>query len=121
MPLYDYECSQCGHIFELKQSFEDAPVGTCPLCEGQSRRKFHAVPIIYKGSGFYTTDYARADVRANGTTDNDSTESKKNETQKDDSKPVKADDAAAKDKTTTSSENTKQSPKASPPRETPGN
>ena len=57
MPLYDYECGHCGHVFELRQSFDADPQGTCPRCEGVSRRKFHAVPIIFKGSGFYTTDY----------------------------------------------------------------
>ena len=67
MPLYDYECLSCGHVFELRQSFNDEPVGSCPRCEGSSRRKFHAVPIIYKGKGFYTTDYGRSGVGANGT------------------------------------------------------
>ena len=57
MPRYDYECSGCGHVFELRQSFESEPYGDCPKCGAASRRKFHAVPIIYKGSGFYTTDY----------------------------------------------------------------
>ena len=60
MPRYDYECDSCSHRFELKQSFDSDPVAVCPRCEGSSRRKFHAVPIIYKGSGFYTTDYARS-------------------------------------------------------------
>lgn len=67
MPRYDYECLSCSHVFELRQSFSDEPVGTCPQCEGRSRRKFHAVPVIYKGSGFYTTDYARSNISANGT------------------------------------------------------
>ena len=57
MPLYDYECASCGHVFELRQSFDAAAEGVCPQCEGVTRRKFHPVPIIYKGSGFYTTDY----------------------------------------------------------------
>ena len=57
MPLYDYECVSCGHVFELRQSFDADPEWVCPRCAGMSRRKFHAVPIIYKGSGFYTTDY----------------------------------------------------------------
>ncbi len=57
MPRYDYECLSCGNLFELRQSFDSDPEGVCPQCEGKSRRKFHAVPIIYKGSGFYTTDY----------------------------------------------------------------
>ena len=60
MPRYDYECGECGHVFELRQSFSAEPVGVCPRCEGASRRKFHAVPIIFKGSGFYVTDYKRS-------------------------------------------------------------
>ena len=59
MPRYDYECLSCGHPFELRQTFHEAGVGACPLCSGKARRKFHAVPVIYKGSGFYTTDYGR--------------------------------------------------------------
>ena len=59
MPRYDYQCVSCGHDFELTQSFKEAGTGTCPLCSGDGRRVFHAVPVIYKGSGFYTTDYGR--------------------------------------------------------------
>ena len=59
MPRYDYQCTSCGHPFELRQSFHEAGAGTCPLCSGTARLKFHAVPIIFKGSGFYTTDYGR--------------------------------------------------------------
>jgi predicted nucleic acid-binding Zn ribbon protein len=44
----------------LVQSFSEAGTGICPECSGSGRRVFHAVPVIYKGSGFYTTDYARA-------------------------------------------------------------
>ncbi len=59
MPRYDYECISCGHEFELRQTFQEAGVGACPKCSSKARRKFHAVPVIYKGSGFYTTDYGR--------------------------------------------------------------
>ena len=59
MPRYDYQCTSCGHQFELLQSFQEAGSGTCPRCSGEGRRHFHAVPVIYKGSGFYTTDYGR--------------------------------------------------------------
>lgn len=59
MPRYDYQCTSCGHQFELLQSFQEAGSGTCPSCSGEGRRHFHAVPIIFKGSGFYTTDYGR--------------------------------------------------------------
>jgi predicted nucleic acid-binding Zn ribbon protein len=43
----------------LVQSFSEAGSGTCPECASDGRRLFHAVPVIYKGSGFYTTDYGR--------------------------------------------------------------
>ena len=59
MPRYDYQCKSCGNEFELRQSFSEAGSGTCPECSGEGRRVFHAVPVIYKGSGFYTTDYGR--------------------------------------------------------------
>ena len=65
MPLYDYECVSCGNVFELRQSFDADPEGVCPRCSGSSRRKFHAVPIIYKGSGFYTTDYKHTSYSPN--------------------------------------------------------
>ena len=59
MPRYDYRCTNCDNEFELVQSFAEAGRGTCPVCSGAGRRVFHAVPVIYKGSGFYTTDYGR--------------------------------------------------------------
>ena len=59
MPRYDYQCTSCDHRFELVQSFKEAGSGVCPQCSGDGRRVFHAVPVIYKGSGFYTTDYGR--------------------------------------------------------------
>ncbi len=59
MPRYDYQCTSCDQQFELVQSFKEAGSGTCPECSGEGRRVFHAVPVIYKGSGFYTTDYGR--------------------------------------------------------------
>ena len=60
MPRYDYQCTSCNLQFELVQSFKEAGSGSCPKCSGVGRRVFHAVPVIYKGSGFYTTDYGRS-------------------------------------------------------------
>ena len=57
MPTYDYRCGACGHNFELRQGFEAEPVSPCPVCQKEARRVFHSPSIIYKGSGFYTTDY----------------------------------------------------------------
>ena len=59
MPRYVYRCTDCEHEYDQRQSFGAASEGECPECSGVARRVFHAVPVIYKGSGFYTTDYAR--------------------------------------------------------------
>jgi putative FmdB family regulatory protein len=56
MPVYEYKCKNCHYRFELKQSFNDDPIVTCPRCGGNAKRIFSPVPIIFKGSGFYTTD-----------------------------------------------------------------
>jgi putative FmdB family regulatory protein len=56
MPTYEYECGSCRHRFERKQRFDDEPVAMCPKCGGKARRVIHSVPVIFKGSGFYTTD-----------------------------------------------------------------
>ena len=58
MPLYDYKCSN-GHIFEEMQSFSSEPVATCAECGLTAVRQLSVPVVLYKGSGFYTTDYAR--------------------------------------------------------------
>ena len=59
MPVYEYECAN-SHRFDLRQGFDSEPSAACPTCEADSRRIIQAVPVHYKGSGFYTTDYARS-------------------------------------------------------------
>lgn len=59
MPRYDYECQTCQHIFEVKQSFSSEPVATCPECMNGAQRMIRAVPIVFKGSGFYVNDYGK--------------------------------------------------------------
>jgi putative FmdB family regulatory protein len=56
MPIYDYECNQCQFRFEKRQQFNEAPLATCPQCQGRLRRVIHSSPLIFKGSGFYITD-----------------------------------------------------------------
>ncbi|MFC1964630.1 FmdB family zinc ribbon protein [Chloroflexota bacterium] len=56
MPIYEYECGLCSFLFEMKQGFDEEPGAMCPECHGGARRLFHPAPIIFKGSGFYTTD-----------------------------------------------------------------
>ena len=59
MPRYDYECETCHHQFELRQGFDSEPMTACPECNNIARRKFHAVPIVFKGSGWYVNDYGK--------------------------------------------------------------
>ncbi len=60
MPLYEYQCDQCEHRFEVIQKFSDPPVEVCPQCGGQVRKLLSSPAIQFKGSGWYITDYARA-------------------------------------------------------------
>jgi len=58
MPTYEYECLKGGHKFERFQSMNDEPVKRCPVCRCKVRRLFGSgAGIIFKGSGFYETDY----------------------------------------------------------------
>jgi putative FmdB family regulatory protein len=58
MPIYEYRCRN-GHTFEVIQSMSDDPVETCEVCGAPVERVFHPVAVHFKGSGFYTTDYAK--------------------------------------------------------------
>lgn len=60
MPLYDYKCTKCGHIFEVAQKISEEPLKYCPLCKGEIKRLISAAGIIFKGSGFHVTDYAKS-------------------------------------------------------------
>ena len=62
MPIYEYECSLCRCRFERRQRFDEEPVAICPECQGKARRVIHSVPIIFKGSGFYTTDNRKSEA-----------------------------------------------------------
>jgi putative FmdB family regulatory protein len=58
MPIYEYRCTN-GHTFEVIQSMSDDPVETCEVCGAPVERVFHPVAVHFKGSGFYSTDYAK--------------------------------------------------------------
>ncbi len=106
LPRYDYECDTCHHIFELKQSFDSEPVATCPNCENSARRKFHAVPIVFKGSGWYVNDYGKRSNNANASAESkessDSDSSSKSES-KSGTESKESSDTSSKSESTTSS------------------
>jgi putative FmdB family regulatory protein len=56
MPLYDYQCSKCQNVVEVRHGFNDQYSDPCKVCGGELRRVINPAPIIFKGSGFYVTD-----------------------------------------------------------------
>ena len=98
MPTYDYECDACGHTFELFQSISEPVKRKCPECgKSKLRRLFGTgAAVVFKGSGFYITDYAKKDsvkekskeqVKSNGKSGSSS--EKKSEKKSDTSKKSK--------------------------------
>jgi putative FmdB family regulatory protein len=61
MPTYEYVCTKCGHAMEAFQSMKDAPLTKCPACKkpGLKRQVGGGAGLIFKGSGFYITDYKK--------------------------------------------------------------
>ncbi len=60
MPTYEYQCKTCRHLFEVFQSITEKPVRKCPACGGEVKRLISAgAGLIFKGSGFYITDYKK--------------------------------------------------------------
>jgi len=101
MPTYDYRCDACDHAFEEFQSFSEAPLKKCPECKKQKLRRLIGTGAagLFKGSGFYETDYrsdsykaaAKADSEAakpSGTSDKTDTTAKTDTTSKTETKPA---------------------------------
>ena len=88
MPTYGYRCSNCGHQFEIQQRMSDEPLKVCPKCQGKLTKMLYPTGVIFKGSGFYTTDYKGSgkDSASSNGSGSDSDSKSKPET-KGDSKP----------------------------------
>jgi putative FmdB family regulatory protein len=68
VPLYEYQCQQCNHLFERIQKFSDPPLETCPKCGGAVEQLISPPAIQFKGSGWYVTDYAHKSGASSSTT-----------------------------------------------------
>ena len=92
MPTYDYVCEACGHELEIFQSMSDRPKRKCPACGAMklSRRIGSGAGVIFKGSGFYETDYRSDSYREGAKKDKESGASKS------DAKPAKKAKASKK-------------------------
>lgn len=79
MPTYDYKCNNCGHLFELFQHITENPIKKCPACGKLKVERMIGAggAIIFKGSGFYQTDYRSEEYKSKAKKE---TESVKSET-----------------------------------------
>ncbi len=65
MPTYEYNCESCGHEFETFQTMTEPPVEKCPVCNGKVKRIISGgAGFLFKGSGFYVTDYRSKEYKA---------------------------------------------------------
>ena len=95
MPLYTYECGNCGVQFERLQKFTDPPIKRCPECNKSAvKRLIQPAGIIFKGSGWYKTD-SRSSSSASVTGNNK--KEKKNESKSAESKPAESSSSSSAD------------------------
>jgi putative FmdB family regulatory protein len=84
MPTYDYECDACGHRFELYQSISADPERKCPACKKLKLRRLigTGAAVVFKGSGFYQTDYRSDSYKKSAAADSGSSSSGSSSTEK---------------------------------------
>ena len=66
MPAYDFRCSECQTVFEVVRPIRSTEDETCPECGGETKRVFSPVGVVFKGSGFHTTDYRQVPGESSG-------------------------------------------------------
>ena len=80
MPIYEYECEDCGFRTEVKQNISDPPLSKCTQCSGRFRKLIAPPAIIFKGSGWYVTDHPTKDRKKGMEKEKGASEIKKPET-----------------------------------------
>lgn len=92
MPTYDYQCEACGHELEIFQGINEEPVKKCPECKkSKLKRQFGTgAAIVFKGSGFYQTDYRSESYKKGAKADQKSSEPKSDSNSKKDSGTTKS-------------------------------
>lgn len=96
MPIYEYECTECGSIEEVLQKFSDKSLSTCRHCKGKLHKLISNSSFHLKGTGWYVTDYAGNSSKSSNSTP----ETKKTPSQKADTKKTKIDKSASASKNT---------------------
>jgi putative FmdB family regulatory protein len=88
MPTYQYVCNDCGHEFEEFQRISELPLTECPRCKGHVERVITGgAGFLFKGSGFYITDYRSKDYKDAAKKDSESSSTPSRSESKNDSKP----------------------------------
>lgn len=90
MPLYEYECSSCGHRIEVIQRIADPPLESCTECSGPVRRLISAPAFQFKGTGWYVTDYAKKGGTSSESSKSSGEESSAKSSSESSSKPEKS-------------------------------
>jgi putative FmdB family regulatory protein len=98
MPIYEYQCEQCGVRFERLQHMSADPISSCPECGGSVHRVISPVGVIFKGSGFYVTDNRSSSTGTNRgkSADDKTTSESPSETKASESKPDSSSEKSAK-------------------------
>ena len=98
MPTYDYECDACGHRFELYQSISADPDRKCPACKKLKLRRLigTGAAVVFKGSGFYQTDYRSDSYKKSAAADSGSSSSGSSSTEKPSSEKTPSEKPASK-------------------------
>ncbi|SEK33149.1 FmdB family zinc ribbon protein [Nonomuraea pusilla] len=95
MPTYQYACNDCGEQLEVVQKFSDDALTVCPKCEGNLRKVFSAVGIVFKGSGFYRTDNRTSSSSTSSSTSSSSSKSSESKSSSDSSSSTTSSSAPA--------------------------
>ena len=106
MPIYEYQCQECGHKLEVMQRITEDPLKTCPSCsEDRLKKLISKVAFQLKGTGWYETDFknkGKPEAKKEGDADKEATKESKGETTKDVSSDTKKSDGDASDKASSS-------------------
>ncbi len=114
MPTYTYECKKCGKVFDVFHSISATPLVKCEDCGGGTKRMIGTgAGIIFKGSGFYETDYKRSSAAGSGSSESKGGEGKSSESKASESKGAESKGAESKGSESKSSESKSSASKGS--------
>jgi putative FmdB family regulatory protein len=86
VPIYGYRCANCGHELEVLQKVSDEPLKVCPKCQGKLTKMLYPAGVIFKGSGFYSTDYKGSGKPSSSNGSGSSSEKTESKTEKSETK-----------------------------------